>query len=390
VFRAVIPIDVRASEPGTPPQASAPAGMEMVAVKVTAITGKGPGRPRLTYKLETASDGAGHPRLVLTIGGTIGRGAATTYPLVVRERTAAAADGLRAALQAHGVTVGGDFKTAELGDFMRSAIAAGDLPTELGRHDSARLAEIIAHVNKWSINWLADRVIMTAAALVNREPPSMELALAAMYDWLGRHPRIAKADLVVDTGSGLSYHTRITPHELVAIVRSAGGFADDADPALSQAWLESLSIAGTDGTLASRFRSGETRGRIRGKTGTLSTVIALSGVLDIDPQRPLAFSLVTNGDAPLSPRYIRRAHEQLVGLLCRYLARTRKTSAPAPVHVPAATLPAPPDGEAQSDGARSELDDEPTAPPGSAAGALIDAIPGAPPDAASDDAAGPR
>jgi len=66
------------------------------------------------------------------------------------------------------VTLTGDFQIAELGDFVAGAVAAGSLPVELGRHESPRLAEIIAHVNKWSINWLADRVIMTAAALVSK------------------------------------------------------------------------------------------------------------------------------------------------------------------------------------------------------------------------------
>ena len=360
IYRAVIPIELHAGEPGAPVVATPPPGMDLVAVKMVATTAKGPARPRLTYKLETSNDGAGHPRIAVTIGGTLGRGSALTYGLVTRERTATAAYALRAALHAHGVAVGGDFKFAELPDFVAGAVAAGSLPIELGRHDSARLAEIIAHVNKWSINWLADRVIMTAAALVKREPPSMELALAAMYDWLARHPRIARTDLVVDTGSGLSYHTRITPHELVSIVRSAAGFTADADAALSQAWLDSLSIAGTDGTLSSRFRAGDVRGRIRGKTGTLSTVVALSGVLDIDPQRPLAFSLVTNGDSPLSPRYVRRVHEQVVGLICRYLARTQKApGSPAPAAVIPAQPPALPGllNSPTGDLERSELDD---------------------------------
>ncbi len=235
---------------------------------------------------------------------------------------------VRAALRGHQIAVNGDVAVAELGDFIGDSVAAGALPIELARHDSAPLAEIITHVNKWSINWLADRVIMTAAALSRRSTPSMEVALDAMYAWLARHPHLDKANLLVDTGSGLSYHTRITAHELVSVVRSAAGFAPDSDPTLAQAWLGSLSIAGTDGTLSRRFRTPEIRGRIRGKTGTLSTVVALSGVLDIDPARPLAFSIVTNGDRPLSARYIRKAHEQIVGVLQKYLAKNMKTLPP--------------------------------------------------------------
>lgn len=359
VYRSFIPIDVRAGEPGGPAIAAAPAGMDLVAITMAARTAKSPGRPRLTYQVQPATDAAGHPRLAVTIGGTIGKGGATRYAVITGERTAMAAYALRAALRAHGVAVAGDIATAELAAFVAGQVGVAGLPIELARHESARLADIIARVNKWSINWLADRVIMTAAALVKREPPSMELALSAMYDWLVRHPGIARSDVVVDTGSGLSYHTRITPHELVSIVRSAAGFAAGGDPALSRAWLDSLSIGGTDGTLASRFRTADVRGRLRGKTGTLSTVIALSGVLEVDPQRPLAFSLVTNGDSPLSPRQVRRAHEQLVDLLCHYLVETRTPGAPA--HEPAMDAPPPPPppphDAVPADADRSDLED---------------------------------
>jgi len=363
LYRAAIPIDVRCGEPGGPAVASVAPGMDLVALTVTARTARGPARPRLGYQVQRTTDAAGHPRLAVTISGTIGRGNATRYTLVSGERTATAAYTLRAALRRRGVVLAGELKTAELAAFIAGSVAAGALPIELARHESARLSEIVARINKWSINWLADRVIMTAAALVKREPPSMELALAAMYDWLGRHPRIAKSDLLVDSGSGLSYHTRITAHELVAIVRSAAGFVAGSDAAQSRAWLDSLSVAGTDGTLAGRFR--DLRGRIRAKTGTLSTVIALSGLLEVDPQRPLAFSLVTNGASPLSPRYVRRAHEQVVGVLSRYLARTRKAgepvaAPPAAAAVPAAAAPptvVPPAAAAPSVSARSHADE---------------------------------
>src|SRR4029079_13543126 len=94
---------------------------------------------------------------------------------------------LRAALLAHHVAIGSDFGVAELEDFVAGQVAAGSLPAELGRHESSRLAGIIARVNKWSINWLADRVIMTAAALVKRQPPSMEVAVADVCDELLPH-----------------------------------------------------------------------------------------------------------------------------------------------------------------------------------------------------------
>lgn len=322
LYRAIVPIEIAAGEPGQPPTAAPPPGHELVTVKITATTGRG-ARSRLTYKEELATNDRGQPRIELTIGGVIGRGASTTYPLWTRQRTAASAYALIAALRAHQIAISGERRVMELGDFVGATVARGSLPVELGRHESRQIADIVATVNKRSINWLADRLIMTAAGLAARKPPSMELGLEAMYDWLARHPRLGTEGIVLDTGSGLSYKTQISSQELVSIVRSAAGFeGEGAGRSIADAWLRSLSVAGTDGTLARRFRGTSAAGRILGKTGTLSTVIALSGVLDVDPQRPLAFALVTNTDAPLSKPWVRRAHEQVLAEVCKYLART--------------------------------------------------------------------
>src|SRR5262249_45438837 len=272
---------------------------ELVSIKVNATTARGPAAARLLAKEELTTDDQGRPHLVLTLGGVIGKGAALRYPLPTQQRTIAAAYWMIAALRAHRIAAGGDLKQLELGDFVGATVALGSLPVELGRHESRPVADIVATINKWSINWLADRLIMTAAGLTARKPPSMELGLEAMYAWLARHPHLGKQGIVLDTGSGLSYNTQISSQELGSIARSAPGSApDDPSRPTADAWLHSLSVAGTDGTLTNRFRGTTAAGRIHGKTGTLSTVIALSGVLDLDPQRPLAFSLVTNSDAP--------------------------------------------------------------------------------------------
>lgn len=340
IYKAVVPITVKAGNPGEPPSASAPPGFDLLTIGITAKTARTPTRySRLSYTTSTFQDAAGHTRVAVTIGGVIGKGAEVITQLRVKERTLDAAHALRAALRSRGVTVTGDVRISELSDFVGDTASAGALPTELGRHDSATLAGIVRNINKWSINWLADRVIMTAAALSHRTTPSMAVALDAMYAWLARHPKLAKADVLVDTGSGLSYRTRISPHELVSIIRDAAGFTDDTEPSLAHAWLDSLSIAGTDGTLVHRFRTPDMRGHLHGKTGSLSTVIALSGVLDVDPLRPLVFSIVTNGDRPLSKGYVRRAHEQVVRLISKYLAKVTKTEVPEakPEHMPPAS-----------------------------------------------------
>lgn len=329
IYRSMIPIEINAGpEPGAPPIATTPANFDLIQVDTTAAkTDKKPRkRHKLKFKTETINVD-GKKRIKLTVTGTIGKGRQTLYPLYTRERTAVAAHSLRAALLAHSIAITGETRTMELGEFIGESVKTHALPIELARHESAELQDIVRKINKWSINWLADRVIMTAAALSKRTVPSMDVAVKAMYEWLQRHPRLGKDKVVIDTGSGLSYRTRISPTELVKIVRAAGGFIDGTPMTQSKAWMDSLSVAGTDGTLRGRFRVRDIRGHIHGKTGSLSTVIALSGVLDLDPTRPLAFSIVTNTQRPLKKGYVRKAHEQLVALIANYIHSTSKPTA---------------------------------------------------------------
>jgi hypothetical protein len=71
-------------------------------------------------------------------------------------------------------------------------------------------------------------------------------------------------------------------------------------------------------------------------------VIALSGVLEVDPQRPLAFSIVTNTVSPLSKPLIRRAHEQVLAEITRYLAKTSSRLAPVPPQISPPVAPSTP------------------------------------------------
>ena len=72
---------------------------------------------------------------------------------------------------------------------------------------------------------------------------------------------------------------------------------DDFDP-----FVDSLPIAGQDGTLFDRMRRGPARDRCRGKTGTLSNVSALSGYCEARTGDNYAYSILMNGvyDRPRS------------------------------------------------------------------------------------------
>ena len=205
----------------------------------------------------------------------------------------------------------------------------------IGTRTDVFQCDIVAQVNKRSINWLADRVVMTAAARAYGGLPSMQLGIEAMYKWLETHTTYDRDDLLVDTGSGLSRQTQLSAHQIVDVLRAASGLATDSavDESRAHAYLASLSIAGTDGTLRRRLRNTPAAGHLHGKTGTLRDVVALSGILDVDPERPLVFALVTNGHPESLKVRVKRAHEDLVRLLCDYVKSTAKPAVakPAPI-----------------------------------------------------------
>jgi D-alanyl-D-alanine carboxypeptidase len=65
----------------------------------------------------------------------------------------------------------------------------------------------------------------------------------------------------------------------------------------SQAWRDSLTVGGVDGTLGNRFKGTAAAGNIRGKTGTLDQVSALSGYVTTAGGEQLVVSVLVNGVA---------------------------------------------------------------------------------------------
>jgi len=324
IYRARVRVEVVAGAPGTAPTVTVGPDTAFVEVVNTATTSKRAkvrrGGVTIGSQLVTVD---GQPRLRITVAGAIGKGRTVARLVTTKERNWFTAHLFRAALGRAGIAVGG-VRTDALEDFV--AASGVRLPVPLATHRSAPLAELIAQINKRSINWLSDRVLTTTVALSRGELPSMTDGVDAMYAWLDARAAIAKDGAVLDTGSGLSYRTELSPRQLVRIVRAAAGYdagAPDDDAAV--AFRRSLAVAGVDGTLRGRFRS-PLRGRVEAKTGTLTGVIALSGLLHGGDGRTLAFALVSNGHPPRRKLAVRAAHERILAELDRYLGAV----APAP------------------------------------------------------------
>ncbi|MCC5876042.1 MAG: D-alanyl-D-alanine carboxypeptidase [Candidatus Sumerlaeia bacterium] len=74
-------------------------------------------------------------------------------------------------------------------------------------------------------------------------------------------------------GSGLSHANRFSSEQTIALLRHMNTKYPDT-------WYPTLAIGCESGTISSRYCGEETAGRVRGKTGTLSVSIALSGLVE--------------------------------------------------------------------------------------------------------------
>jgi D-alanyl-D-alanine carboxypeptidase/D-alanyl-D-alanine-endopeptidase (penicillin-binding protein 4) len=100
---------------------------------------------------------------------------------------------------------------------------------------------------------------------------------------------------VLADGSGLSRFDLISPRAIVRLLA-----AMDRHPARAL-FFGALPIAGVDGTLRHRMIGTPAAGNVRAKTGSLTHVTALSGLVTTRDGERLVFSILTNNyPAPLS------------------------------------------------------------------------------------------
>ena len=181
----------------------------------------------------------------------------------------------------------------------QNAIGQGSPPpgaAELGRVESAPIADLIENALTISDNVLAES-LGRQVALAKGEEPSFAGAVTAIREALGSAGFDGSAAATVDA-SGLSTDDRVPAKLLGEIIAAAAGPASDPRSARLRPLLWGLPVAGGTGTLDDRFVDAASvagKGWVRAKTGTLTGVNALTGLVTDADGRLLAFALMSNG-----------------------------------------------------------------------------------------------
>ncbi|MEK7410788.1 MAG: D-alanyl-D-alanine carboxypeptidase/D-alanyl-D-alanine-endopeptidase [Actinomycetota bacterium] len=165
----------------------------------------------------------------------------------------------------------------------KTGTASADLPI-IASIKSVPMVDIIAEMLTNSDNNTAELLLKE----IGRESTGQGTRVAGIAAVL---TALAKANvdiegLAMTDGSGLDRSNRVTCSTLQAILLSDGGFGE---------LTAGFAVAGRNGTLSDLFLTGSVTGLMRAKTGTLTGVKALSGVIPYSDDKAIIFSILLNG-----------------------------------------------------------------------------------------------
>jgi D-alanyl-D-alanine carboxypeptidase/D-alanyl-D-alanine-endopeptidase (penicillin-binding protein 4) len=294
---------------------------------------------RVRGRVDVVASGAGRLDVsrafgsrVVDVWGTVPRGGITKKQVAVPDPDSTAGLYLLGAMRRAGIEVKGEVRVlppressewTRLAPLARKEEAAGAAftpdPKRWGtvKKDTASpvvsllsppAAQMVSAVNELSLNGETEALLRN---LVDGTGKERVPALSRLYEVVARSG-VDTLDLSLVDGSGLSPMDLVTPRAVVTWLTWL-----DRDPKVGPAFREGLAGPGLLGTLKNRFGGAEGGVMIRGKTGTLTNVSALSGYVTTESGERIVFSSIANGNrGSVAPA--RDFEDRFVRLLSRY------------------------------------------------------------------------
>ncbi|MCX7594779.1 MAG: D-alanyl-D-alanine carboxypeptidase/D-alanyl-D-alanine-endopeptidase [Fischerella sp.] len=182
---------------------------------------------------------------------------------------------------------------------------------ELAAVLSPSLSELVMEANQNSNNFYTEALLRALAMKkpATKNQSTSDAGLEVLQTTLTQLGVDSKSYLLFD-GSGLSRKNLISPEALVETLQAM------AKSPQASVFRASLPIAGLSGTLKNRFQNTPAAGIVQAKTGTMRSVVTLSGYVNAPSYSPLVFSIMVNQtEQPAS--VVRQAIDEIVVMLAQ-------------------------------------------------------------------------
>lgn len=194
----------------------------------------------------------------------------------------------------------------ELKGTIQARFAKGVTPRharKLATFQSRTLAQILPKLGKDSNNVMARQLMLAIGAKRYGAPGTPRKGAEAIGDFLNKRG-LRFPELRIENGSGLSRNARISAKHVSDLLMDAyrSPYRD--------IFMQSLSIAGVDGTMRRRLRSSAVKGRGFFKTGTLRNVRGVAGYVKAADGKTYMVSILHND--PKASRRARKSHDSLI------------------------------------------------------------------------------
>ena len=137
-------------------------------------------------------------------------------------------------------------------------------------HYSDTLESVISTIAKKSDNLMARQLMFTMGAVSFDGQSTLHKSRKAIENTLNKYFILEQGTTYIANGSGLSRSAKLT-------AKSLANLLDHGYKNYGQRWMDTLSVAGIDGTIRRRFRNSTVYGRAWMKTGTIKRVKNIAG-----------------------------------------------------------------------------------------------------------------
>jgi D-alanyl-D-alanine carboxypeptidase/D-alanyl-D-alanine-endopeptidase (penicillin-binding protein 4) len=173
----------------------------------------------------------------------------------------------------------------------------------IASYESKSLAHILGDMNKFSNNFVAE-MLTKSLAVEEGKRASLKRGVEIIREELKKID-LDERRVVIANPSGLTRDNSFSAASLNKVLIEIKN-----DFSIFPTFVDSLPIAGIDGTLKRRLKGTEAEGWIRAKTGYLTDVVSLSGYAGRRDGQLLTFTFLYNG--PRDEGIVREAFDQIL------------------------------------------------------------------------------